>query len=46
MTQTSKITDRNSRSPFHVPGVRVDAVQIPDMIAQMEEWIRECAQGQ
>ncbi len=26
---------------FHVLGVRVDAVQIPDVIAQMEEWIRE-----
>jgi len=30
----------NPRS-FHVLGVRVDAVQIPDTIAQMEEWIRE-----
>ena len=26
---------------FQVLGVRVDAVQIPDVVAQMKEWIRE-----
>jgi N-acetylglucosaminyldiphosphoundecaprenol N-acetyl-beta-D-mannosaminyltransferase len=26
---------------FKVLGVRVDAVQIPDVVAQMEQWIRE-----
>jgi len=29
------------RPCFRVLGVRVDAVQIPDVVAQMEEWIRE-----
>lgn len=33
--------EKAKRSSFHVLGVRVDAVQIPDAIAQMEEWIRE-----
>jgi N-acetylglucosaminyldiphosphoundecaprenol N-acetyl-beta-D-mannosaminyltransferase len=28
------------RSHFRVLGVRVDAVQIPDAVSQMEEWIR------
>ncbi len=27
---------------FQVLGVRVHAVQIPDVIAQMERWIQEC----
>ena len=29
------------RACFRVLGVRVDAVQIPDVVAQMKEWIRE-----
>jgi N-acetylglucosaminyldiphosphoundecaprenol N-acetyl-beta-D-mannosaminyltransferase len=32
--------ERTKRCFFHVLGVRVDGVQIPDTIAQMEEWIR------
>ena len=28
-------------STFKVLGVRVDAVQIPDVVAQMEQWIKE-----
>lgn len=37
--------EKAKRSSFHVLGVRVDAVQIPETIAQMEEWIRERGQG-
>jgi N-acetylglucosaminyldiphosphoundecaprenol N-acetyl-beta-D-mannosaminyltransferase len=37
--------EKTKRRSFHVLGVRVDAVQIPDTIAQMEEWIRERGQG-
>jgi N-acetylglucosaminyldiphosphoundecaprenol N-acetyl-beta-D-mannosaminyltransferase len=32
-------TVSRASGPFHVLGVRVDAVQIPDVIARMEEWI-------
>jgi N-acetylglucosaminyldiphosphoundecaprenol N-acetyl-beta-D-mannosaminyltransferase len=41
----STVLDKIERSSFHVLGVRVDAVQIPDTIAQMEEWICERGQG-
>ena len=37
--------EQAKRSSFQVLGVRVDAVQIPDTIAQMEEWIRERRQS-
>lgn len=30
-----------ARSSFHVLGVRVDALQIPDVVMQMERWISE-----
>jgi len=40
-----KPPENTRRSSFHVLGVRVDAVQIPDTIAQMEEWIRERGKG-
>lgn len=32
-------TDSTSTPCFRVLGVRVDAVQIPDVVAQMEQWI-------
>ena len=32
-------TVSRASGPFHVLGVRVDTVQIPDVIARMEEWI-------
>ncbi len=35
--------ETTKRSSFHVLGVRVDAIQIPDAIDQMEEWI--CQRG-
>ena len=40
-----KASENTKRSFFHVLGVRVDAVQIPDTISQMEEWIRERRQS-
>jgi len=33
--------EKTEQNTFHVLGVRVDAIQIPDAIAHMEEWIRE-----
>ncbi len=36
---------KTKRTFFHVLGVRVDAVQIPDTIAQMKDWIRERGPG-
>lgn len=32
-------------APFHVLGVRVDAVQIPEVILQMEQWIQSRRPG-
>ncbi len=45
MMRTAHNTARNGHSTFHVLGVRVDAVQINDTIAQMEDWIQEREKG-
>ena len=37
--------ERTKRGSFHVLGVRVDALQISETIARMEEWIRERRHG-
>ena len=39
--QNVSAVDCQSRSMFRVLGVRVNAVQIPGVVAQMERWIRE-----
>jgi N-acetylglucosaminyldiphosphoundecaprenol N-acetyl-beta-D-mannosaminyltransferase len=39
--QAMRNTGHNGRSAFHVLGVRIDAVQIGDTIARMEEWIHK-----
>ncbi len=36
---------RDGRDCFKVLGVRVDAVQIPDVVAQMERWIQARSRG-
>jgi len=40
-TQTCSGQSVIDQTSFQVLGVRVDAVQIPDVVAQMEEWIRK-----
>ncbi|HEU0047190.1 MAG TPA: hypothetical protein VFQ43_06270, partial [Nitrososphaera sp.] len=40
-TQAQTAQAFESHSCFQVLGVRVDAVQIPDVVAQMTEWIHE-----
>lgn len=35
----SSLENRQSGACFHVLGVRVDAVQIPEVVERMEEWI-------
>ncbi len=42
--ETSRNISREQCS-FRVLGVSVDAVQIPDAIAEMERWIREGRAG-
>ena len=37
--QPTSGTGSRARGPFNVLGVRVDAVQIPGVVAQMESWI-------
>jgi N-acetylglucosaminyldiphosphoundecaprenol N-acetyl-beta-D-mannosaminyltransferase len=39
-TEPPSLASSRRHSPFNVLGVRVDAVQIPDVVAQMEAWIR------
>ena len=41
LAQTSASKERSERPYFDVLGIRVDAVQIDDVIHQMKEWIRE-----
>lgn len=38
-SQTQPEAQANQRRDFRVLGVRVDAVQIPDAVARMEQWI-------
>ena len=42
-THAQALKAAESHACFPVLGVRLDAVQIPDVVAQMEEWIREKA---
>ncbi len=39
--EESRLSSSNPPASFRVLGVRVDAVQIPDVITEMERWINE-----
>jgi N-acetylglucosaminyldiphosphoundecaprenol N-acetyl-beta-D-mannosaminyltransferase len=43
ITEPPSLSSFQTHTAFNVLGVRVDAVQIPDVVAQMEAWIRERA---
>jgi len=40
-TSPSTSVSTNREEPFKVLGVRVDAIQIPGVVEQIEEWVRE-----